>query len=99
MSEFEEPKQVSEGMKQGLARMYGDTFMREYLVNAIAIAKSNALTLLGVGKNEEARDYLSRAKSLEQLLSKGKQHFVHFDTISKKLKDEVKFQHASNIER
>lgn len=74
-------------MKQGLARMYGDTFMREYLHNAIAIAKSNALTLLGSGKYEEARDYLSRSKSLSQLLEKGKQNFTHFESINKKLKE------------
>ncbi len=86
MDKFEEPKQVTEGMRQGLARMYSDAFMREYLVNAIAIAKSNALTLLGAGKNEEARDYLSRARALEQLLEKGKQHFVHFEDTKKKLK-------------
>lgn len=84
--EYEEPKVITEGMKQGLARMYSDSFMREYLANAVAIAKSNALTLLGAGKNEEARDYLSRAKSLEQLLEKGRQHFVNFEDIKKKLK-------------
>lgn len=78
MEEFEEPKTINEGMKQGLARMYGDAFMREYLQNAIAIAKKNSLTLLGLGQYENARDYLSRSKSLEQLLTKGKEHFTHF---------------------
>ncbi len=83
---FLEPKNITDGMKQGLARMYADTFFREYLHNAIAIAKSNALLLVGNGKYEDARDYVSRAKSLEQLLEKGKQYFVHFDSIQKKLK-------------
>ena len=84
---FEEPKQVTEGMKQGLARMYADTFMREYLHNAIAIAKNNAITLIESGKFTEAQAYASRAKSLTQLLEKGKEHFIHFDTIAKRLKE------------
>lgn len=78
---FEEPKHITDGMKQGLARMYGDTHMREYLVNAISIAKHNSLALLGTGKHEDARDYLSRAKSLEQLLEKAKQNFIHFESV------------------
>lgn len=90
MEEFIEPKQVTEGMKQGLARMYSDTFMREYLINAIAIAKNNAITLIEAGKFTEAQAYASRAKSLTQLLEKGKEHFVHFETIARKLKEPLK---------
>ena len=70
-------------MRQGLARMYADTFLREYLTNAIAVAKHNSLTLLGLGKYDEARDYLSRAKALQQLVDKGKDTFVNLE----KLKD------------
>lgn len=87
---FDEPKQITEGMKQGLARMYSDTFMREYLYNAIAIANSNALTLLESGKFVEAQTYSARSRSLKQLLEKGKENFVHFDTIAKKLKDPLR---------
>lgn len=87
MQPFEEPKPTSEGMRQGLARMYGDTFMREYLVNAIAIYKAQALKLLGDHKDEEARDSYSRARAYEVLLANGKQHFVHFEDIKKKLKN------------
>lgn len=89
MEDFLEPKLVTEGMRQALARMYGDTLMREYLTNAVSVAKSNALTLLGLGKYEDARDYLSRAKSLVQLLGKGKQHFIHFEGL-KTTKDPLK---------
>ena len=84
---FEEPKQVTEGMKQGLARMYGDTFMREYLYNAIAIANQNALTLLETGKFTEAQAYSARSRSLKQLLDKGKEHFIHFEDVAKRLKE------------
>ena len=80
---FEEPKQITEGMKQGLARMYGDAFMREYLVNAIAIAKNNAITLIEAGKFTEAQAYASRAKSLVQLMAKGKENFVHYESKKK----------------
>ena len=87
---FEEPKQITEGMKQGLARMYGDSFMREYLMNAIAIANANALTLLEQGKFTEAQAYSSRSKSLKQLMDKGKEHFIHFENIARKLKEPLK---------
>ncbi len=84
---FEEPKAVTEGMKQALARMYADPYMREYLMNAMAIANSNALTLLEQAKYSEAQAYSSRSKSLKQLLEKGKEHFVHFEKVGQLLKD------------
>lgn len=86
MNDFLEPTQITEGMKQGLARMYADSFMREYLLNAIGIAKNNAITLIEQGKVSEAQAYASRAKSLVQLLQKGKEHFTHFEGLKKKLK-------------
>lgn len=89
MDTFDEPTQITEGMKEGLARMYADTFMREYLLNAIAIAKNNAIVLIETGKVAEAQAYASRAKSLTQLLEKGKQNFVHFDKIKHKLKANI----------
>ena len=94
--DFVEPKQVTEGMRQALARMYGDAFMREYLQNAVSVAKSNALTTMGLGKYEEARDFLSRSKALEQLLAKGKEHFVHFEQL-KKTKDPLKGFNISEV--
>ncbi len=83
MEEFLKTKPVTEGMRQGLARMYGDTFMREYLVNAVAIYKSQALKFLGDHKDEEARDCYNRAKAYEVLLSKGKEHFMTFEETKK----------------
>ncbi len=82
---FEEPKQVTDGMRQGLARMYADPFVRDYLHNAIAISKHNTVVLVGKGKYEEARDYASRAKALEQLVEKGKEYFAHFEKVNKSL--------------
>ena len=87
MEEFIDPKQITDAMKQGLARMYGDAHMRDYLTNAIAVAKTNALTCVGLKKFEEASDFYSRAKALEQLLKKGKDCFIHFESIKSKLKN------------
>jgi hypothetical protein len=87
---FDEPKPVTEGMKQGLARMYADTYMRDYLRNAVAIAKQNALVMLEQGKFTEAQAYSSRSKSLEQLLDKGKEYFTHFENVARKLKEPLK---------
>ena len=80
MEKFQEPKQVTEGMKQGLARMYADPFMREYLVNAVSIAKNNAINLMETKHFDQASAYSSRAKALQQLLDKGKECFVHFES-------------------
>lgn len=83
MEEFQEIKELNEGMKQALARMYADPFMREYLQRTISIAKNNAIVLMETKKFDEASAYSSRAKSLAQLLSKGKNYFMHFDKIKK----------------
>jgi len=77
-------------MRDALARMYADGFMREYLMNAIAIANSNAIALLEVGKFTEAQAYSARAKALRQLLEKGKEHFVNQENIKKTLKEPLR---------
>lgn len=74
-------------MKQGLARMYSDTFMREYLVNASAIYNKQALSYLEGGKFTEAQACSARAKAYDLLLSRGKEHFVHFETVARRLKE------------
>lgn len=83
MEDFIEPKQVTEGMKQGLARMYADSFMREYLTNAIGIAKNNAVKLIETKDIDKASAYASRAAALSYLLAKGRQHFVHFEELKR----------------
>jgi len=83
MDEFLEPKQITEGMKQGLARMYADAFMREYLNNAIAIYKNAAIKLIETKDIDKAQACASRAAAYTQLLARGKQHFVHFDKLRK----------------
>lgn len=88
-TDFIEPKRITEAMKQALARMYGDGFMREYLINTIAINKHNSLTLLSRHQPDDARDYLSKAKALEQLLKIGKENFIHFEGL-KNLKDPLR---------
>lgn len=77
-------------MKQALARMYADPFMKEYLFNAIAIANTNALTLLQQAKFTEAQTYAARSSALRQLLEKGKENFTHFEKIKSSLKTNAK---------
>lgn len=77
----EDPKQITEEMKAGLARMYADTSMREYLINAKRIANKNAMDMLSLGKVDEAKTFAVRLKVFEQLLEKGKSCFVQFERI------------------
>lgn len=81
---MDEPKEMTEAMRMGLAKIYSDQGAREYLIRAIAVSKKHALDLLRANKGEEARYSLARADALEQILESGKSHFIHFEDIRKK---------------
>jgi ABC-type molybdate transport system substrate-binding protein len=83
MDFFAEPVQVTGEMRGALAKMYADEHMRAYLVNAIRVANENSLTLLETGDVDAARAYVSRSKSLKQLLEKGKEHFTNLEKLTK----------------
>lgn len=82
---FEEPKDVTEAMRQSLARSYADVDFRAYLVRTIQASHQNALTLLDAGKSEDARFHANRAKVFKQLLDKGKEYFIHFEAKGRKI--------------
>lgn len=87
MEQFEEPKNVSDEHRHALAKMYADRALRDYLEKCIRIANENVIRSLKKGDERIARDYVARIDSFRQLLEKGKTHFVHFETIERKLKE------------
>jgi hypothetical protein len=74
--------EVSEDMKDGLARSYAHKGMRNYLENAVKIAlKSMAIAPTPL----EIAYFKSRIDTLEQLLAKGKQVYTQIE-IAKELR-------------
>ncbi len=69
-----QPTQVTEEMKDSLAKFYADRGLRLYLENAVKIA----LQKMAVAPTPvEIAYYKSRVDVLEQLLAKGKQMFTN----------------------
>ena len=78
---FDEPKPMLEKHKAALARMFADPDLRDYIENAMRVANQNAMLMLEAQKVVEAQAYASRYKSLRQLLSKGREYFIHYDKL------------------
>jgi hypothetical protein len=72
MEDLLEPNKISESMKGGLARMFGDQDFKDYLTHAIAVANYNVLNSLKIGKPDDAKVFGTRLDTLKQLLEKGK---------------------------
>ena len=68
-----QPTQVTEEMKDSLAKFYADKGLRLYLENAVKIALKN----MAVAPDQtQITYYKSRVDVLEQLLAKGKQMYT-----------------------
>lgn len=65
------PLQLTEDMKDGMARFYADNGMRAYLENALKIAVKN----MAIAPKDQIMYFKSRVDVLEQLLAKGKELF------------------------
>jgi hypothetical protein len=81
--DFDNPKDITEKMKGGLARMYADEGFREYLLHSIQVANKGAMICLQKGDLEKGRVYADRFDWLKTLVDKGKECFVN----GQKLKD------------
>lgn len=99
--EYKDPDKITEAMKSGLARMYADSDVREYLIHAMNIANHNVLAAVRVGKPEEAKDFAARLDTLKQLHDKGKTLYARAEELKRKPLSELvrEQEHASNKEQ
>lgn len=81
MTDYKQPEKLTEAMKGGLARLYADTDIREYLMHAINIANHNVLASLKSDKGDAAKEYAVRLDTLQQLLEKGKLMFAQAEKL------------------
>ncbi len=70
------PKETTMAMRESLARLYADPAMRGFLENAVKFANRS---LIASATPEQMLFYKSRIETLLQLLTMGKQHFIHFE--------------------
>lgn len=83
MDEFKDPERITEAMKGGLARMYADIDIREYLLHAINIANYNVLASLKADKPDKAKEFAVRLEVLKQLLEKGRTMFAQAEKLKR----------------
>lgn len=90
-------KEVTLAMREGLARMFGDPHLRAFIENSIRFANQN---LIRASTPEAQFAYKHRIDTLMQLLSMGKQHFIHFEMLRMNLskKQQVKSDVESKLE-
>lgn len=80
--DLKEPKEISTAMREALARMFGDPNLRGFLENAIKFANQSLIRSV---KEDQMLFYKARIETLMQLLAMGKQHFVHFEMLQRKV--------------
>lgn len=67
------PSQMTEDMRDGMMRFYGDIGIRLYLENALKVALKN----MAIAPKDQIMYFKSRVDTIEQLLGKGKELFMN----------------------
>ena len=80
--EFGDYKEVTTAQRESLARMYGDTTLRSFLENSVRFANQN---LIKSANHDQMLFYKARIETLMQLLTMGKQHFIHFEMLQRRV--------------
>lgn len=95
-NEFKDPERITEAMKGGLARLYADIDIREYLMHATNIANHNVLASLKANDTDKAKEFAIRLEVLKQLLEKGKLMFAQAEKLKRAPLSELTKQHEES---
>lgn len=87
MDYLEDPKDINDEMRAGLARMYADKGFQDYLLHSIQVANKGAMICLEKGDLEKGKIYADRFKYLKTLVDRGKECFVSYQKVNKKINE------------
>ncbi len=83
LKEFDEPVKITEEMKGGLALLYANKGLKNYLEHVIQIYNQAMIEAVDSKDNDKASACATRIKFVKRLLSLGRQNFINFEKIRK----------------
>lgn len=98
MDGYKDPEKLTEAMKAGVAKLYADSDIREYLIHTLNVYNHNVLVATRAGKSDLARDYTAKFDTMKKLLENGKLMFSQAEKLKRAPLSELVQDDASHKE-